>query len=76
MSRLSPGEKCEISTLKKHSFRNSAIAKPIGRDKSTIGRELKRNADVRSMEYRADLVQRKADQRHKEKNKYKAFTPE
>ena len=76
MSHLTPGERYEISTLKKHGFHDSAIAKSIGRDKSTISRELKRNADGRSKKYRADLAQKKADQRHKEKKKQKAFTPE
>jgi len=69
-------ERYEISALKKQGLRNSDIAKSIGRHKSTIGRELDRNADGRSMEYRPDLAQRKTASKHEEKSKHKAFTPE
>jgi IS30 family transposase len=74
MSHLTPEERYEISTLKKHGFKDTDIAKSINRNKSTISRELKRNADGRSKEYRADLAQKKTDLRHREKNKHRAFT--
>lgn len=76
MSHISLEERYEISALKKQGFPNSQIAKSIGRHKSSIGRELKRNADGRSKEYRPDLAQRKATSRHQEKNKHQTFTPQ
>lgn len=75
MSHLSLEERYEISALKKQGLHNSDIAKSLGRHKSTIGRELSRNADKRNKHYHPDLAQRKADSRHKEKRKYRTFTP-
>lgn len=76
MSHLSLEERYEISALKKQGLHNFEIAKSVGRHKSTIGRELSRNADGRSKEYRPVLAQRKAVSRHQEKNKHQTFTPE
>jgi len=76
MSHISLEERYEISVLKKQGLLNSDIAKSVGRHKSTIGRELSRNADGRDKEYRPDLAQRKAVLRHQEKSKHQAFTPE
>ena len=74
MTHLSLAERYEIFALKKHGSCNSEIAKTLGRDKSTISRELKRNADRRSKNYRPELAQKKTDLRHLQKKKYKAFT--
>jgi IS30 family transposase len=52
----------------------STIADRVGKDKSTISRELKRNSDGRNGQYRAELAQNKCELRHREKNKKKAFT--
>lgn len=74
MSQLSLSERYEIFAFKKQGICNSEIARTLGRDKSTISRELKRNADGRSKNYRPELAHRKAAHRHLQKNKYKAFT--
>lgn len=76
MSHLTLGERYEIFAFKKQGFSNSRIAKILCRDKSTIGRELKRNADGRSHKYCPNLAHRKAGSRHGQKNKHEAFTPE
>ncbi|HOK36142.1 MAG TPA: hypothetical protein PLR72_02645 [Paludibacteraceae bacterium] len=40
-------------------WKQKDIALAIGKDKSVVSRELKRNCDNRNREYRADLAQRK-----------------
>ena len=47
----------------------------IGRDKSVVSREIRRNCDKRSGQYRADLAQRKYDQRKAIIPKRVRFTP-
>ena len=75
MTHLTLGERYEISILHRQGRTKAEIAKEIGRHRSTIARELKRNADGRSGRYRAELAQKKAIARHDVKNKHKAFTP-
>lgn len=41
--QLTSGERYALSTLRKQGYRNAAIARALGRHRSTIGRELKRN---------------------------------
>ena len=43
-TQLSPFERDQIAELKAHGLGPTAIGKAIGRDKSTISRELRRNA--------------------------------
>ena len=43
---LSARERLLISRLKAKKLSNSAIARKIGRDKSTVSRELRRNAKI------------------------------
>jgi len=76
MSHLTLAERYEISALKKQGFTNSRIAVNLSRDKSTIGRELKRNADGRNQTYRPELAQKKANHRHQQKKKHIVFTTE
>ena len=52
------------------------IAKAIGKDKSTVSREIKRNKDKRNGRCRYDLAQRKYESRLKEKPKAIKFTEE
>ena len=52
------------------------IAKAIGKHKSVISREIKRNCDQRSGLYKSDLAQRKYESRNQEKNKSVRFTDE
>ena len=54
----------------------SEIGDYIGKDKSVILREIKRNADQRSGVYKADLADRKAGIRHKCKQKRKDLDAE
>lgn len=60
--QLSLEERCEIARLQAAGCSRRAIAQALGRDPSTIGRELKRNTD-RDAGYRPAKAQSKADQR-------------
>lgn len=74
MSHLTLEQRYEIQTLYKLGKSQKDIALYLGRDKSVISRELRRNCDLRSGEYRADLAQRKYEKRHEQKPRYLRFT--
>ena len=74
MTHLTLEERYEIFSLKKQGFTNSKIATILSRAKSTIGRELKRNADKRNQSYRPALAQKKCFKRHQSKKKRIVFT--
>jgi len=57
-------------------YRKSEIARTIGVSKSTVTREVSRNADGRSGAYRHALAQRKAEERKRSKPHAVALTPE
>jgi len=53
-------KECEkIYQLKQKGMTNSDIAEKLGRDKSTIGRELQRNQHLKLKQYLPDTVERK-----------------
>ena len=54
MSHLTKEQRYTIFVMKQQGFRNNQIANVIGKDKSVISRELKRNCDKRSGQYRAN----------------------
>jgi len=60
--------------MKNNGHSQKAIAQTIGKDKSVVSRELKRNRDLRSGEYRSDLADRKYAERQKTKRKKIYFT--
>lgn len=62
-TQLEQRERDRIFLLKKKGLTNSDIAKKLGRDKSTIGRELKRNIHRKIKQYLPDTAQHKADKR-------------
>lgn len=64
-TQLTEGERNQIYALKQAGHKRSEIAVQVGRDKSTIGRELKRNSGLRG--YRPKQAQRLADQRREDK---------
>jgi transposase, IS30 family len=43
--QLTPGERYELSALRKQGLRPAAIARALGRHRSTIGREIERNSN-------------------------------
>lgn len=74
MKQLTIEQRYTISVMKENGYKQKQIAEAIGKDKSTVSRELHRNCDGRSGEYRYDLAQRKCDQRHHTKTKNLRFT--
>lgn len=61
--QLAQKERERIYQLKKKGFTNSDIADYLGRDKSTIGRELCRNQHLKLKQYLPDTAERKAEKR-------------
>jgi transposase, IS30 family len=76
MKHLTREQRYTISEMKRQGYKQIDIAQVIGKDKSVVSRELKRNCDKRNNEYRANLAQKKYEKRQKEKPKRKHFTNE
>ena len=71
MKHLTKEQRYTISVMKSQKYSQTDIAKAIGKNKSVISRELRRNSDKRSGEYRHDLAQRKYEARMKQKPNYR-----
>ena len=71
---LTQEQRYTISILLEKAYSLTKIAQIIGKDKSVISRELKRNRDLVTGNYNADLAQAKYLQRQKEKRRNKRFT--
>ena len=67
--QLDQKERDRIYLLKEKGLTNSDIAKRLGRNKSTIGREIKRNTHQKFHQYLPDTAGRKADKRRKSSRK-------
>lgn len=76
MAHLTIAQRYEIAALRNQNFSQSKIANSIGKNKSVISRELKRNCDARNGLYRAELAQKRTDLRHENKPKKVYFTTE
>ena len=75
MAHLTESQRYVLSSLLKQGKKQCEIAKIIEKDKSVVCREIKRNSDGRSGEYKDDLANRKYHQRQESKNKFQRFTP-
>lgn len=75
MKHITSEERHTIEHLLSQSLSPTGIAKQLGRDKSTITREIKRNSDQRNGVYCYELANRKAQDRHKAKPKRSDYTP-
>ena len=62
-TQLGQKERDRIFQLKHKGMSNTDIANKLGRNKSTIGRELRRNTHRKFKKYLPDTAQRKADKR-------------
>lgn len=74
MKHITEHQRYTISVLLAEGKSRTAIAKSIGKDKSSITRELKRNSDDRNKEYKHELAQKKYKRRQAEKPKKVYFT--
>lgn len=73
MAHLTQEQRYTIEVLHKENFTQTAIAERIGKNKSVVCRELKRNKDLRNGSYKAALAEKKCKNRHKEKRKNVVF---
>lgn len=73
MRHLTLEQRYKIESYRNIGMGISKIAEFVGKDKSVISREISRNSDQRNGQYRANLADRKAIERHKVKNKYAKF---
>lgn len=76
MSHITREQRYTISTLLGQGYSQTKIGEYIGKDKSVVYREIKRNCDLRSGAYRYDLAQRKYEQRQSHKSKPRKVTRE
>ena len=74
MKHLTKEQRYTISVMLEQGFTQKEIADTIGKDKSVVSREIKRNRDKRNGKYDADLAHRKYLHRQKTKPKKIRFT--
>jgi len=74
MSHITYEQRYTISCMLKQGVSLESIGNIIGKDKSVISREIRRNKDERSGEYRHDLAQRKYKLRQSKIPKHIVFT--
>lgn len=75
MGHLTQEQRYTISQMLETGYKKNEIARVIGVNKSTITREINRNADARNGVYRFGLAQRKAQDRKRSKPHALALTP-
>jgi IS30 family transposase len=74
MKHITQEQRYTISVLLRKGKSKSEIANIIGKHKSSVCREIKRNADKRNGDYRYELAERKSQARHSQKPKQIRFT--
>ena len=74
MGHLSERQRNTIFAMQQAGCTRKMICQSIGKDKSVLSRELRRNCDKRTGEYNPELAQRKYEKRQKEKPKFIHFT--
>lgn len=76
MAQITVEQRYTISVLLREGKSKKEIASTIGKDVTTVRREIKRNCDQRNGEFRYDLAEKKCRERHKKKYKLKKLTDE
>lgn len=74
IAHLTQNHRYTISCMLKKGYKKIEIARPIGKDKSVISNENKRNSDKRNGVYDDELAQNKYNKHQKEKPELKRFT--
>lgn len=76
MSHITREQRYTIYSMLQKGYNQTEIASVINKDKSVVSREIRRNADARSGQYKDDLAHRKYLKRQQYKAKPRTFTPE
>ena len=74
--QLSPEERYMLAALRKQGFNKSQIARSLGRHRSTVGRELRRNATYADGRYRAFTAQERTNGRRSRSRRNRRFDAE
>ena len=74
MGQLTLEQRYQIQACLDNSMNQTQTADYIGKDKSVVSREVRRNCDRRNGTYKAELAHKKARDRHTAKNKKIRFT--
>ena len=76
MAQLTLEQRYRIEFCVSQGMSYTQIGDYVDKDKSVISREITRNSDARNGDYRAELADRKAKNRHTTKGKKRYFTAE
>lgn len=76
MSHITQEQRYTISVMKEQGYSQKDISITIGKDKSVVCRELRRNCDQRNGRYDFDLAHRKYKHRQRDKPRAIKFTDE
>ena len=76
MSHLTKEQRYTIDSMLQNGYTQKDISQVINKDKSVVSREISRNSDKRSGQYKSDLAHRKYLKRQDYKYKPRTFTPE
>ena len=74
MTHITQLQRYAICCMLKQGYKQIEIAVAIGKDKTVVRKEIKRNSDKRNGVYKHELAQKKYAKRQKEKAKQKRFT--
>ena len=74
MTHITQLQRYAIFCMLKQGYKQIEIAVAIGKDKTVVSKEIKRNSDKRNGVYKHELAQKKYAKRQKEKPKQKRFT--
>jgi len=74
MTHITQAQRYTICCMLKQGYKQIEIAVAIGKDKTVVSKEIKRNSDKRNGVYKHELAQNKYANRQREKPKRKRFT--
>jgi IS30 family transposase len=74
--QLSPEERYMLAALRKQGFNKAQIAHALGRHRSTVGRELRRNSTRSDGRYRASTAQERTNGRRSRSRRNLRFSAE
>lgn len=74
--QITSPERYTIKALQREGFSQAAIARHLGRHRSSISRELSRNASVHDGSYRPSVADRKCHARRSRSRRNRQFSPE